>query len=100
MTNPVCVIWVWKCPLCFGRVETYPHSKPLGWYRLTGWRNIPMVFDEHDCPQGTPEWIVCPKCAGVLERTMKKLRLPFDTLRPNTKDYSKPISLGRIVVMA
>lgn len=100
MTNPVCVKWKWKCPLCFGRVDTYSHSEPLGWYKLSGYRNIPMVFDEHDCPQERPEWIICPGCARVLERAMEKLHLPFQILRPNTKDYSRPISLGRIVVMA
>lgn len=59
-----------------------------------------MVFDERDCPQEVPEQIVCPKCARVLERAMEKLHLPFQILRPNMKDYSKPISLGSIVVMA
>ena len=100
MTNPVCVKWKWKCPLCSGQTETYAHSEPLGWYRLSGCRNIPMVFDEDDCPQEISEWIVCSRCAAVLERAMKKLRLPFQIQRPNTRYYSKPISLGRIVVMA
>ena len=100
MTRQVCVKWKWKCPLCFERAETYPHSKPLGWFSLSGCRNIPSVFDERDCPQETPEWIVCPKCAEVLERAMEKMHLPFRILRPNTKDFSKPISLGSIVVMA
>ena len=100
MTRPVCVKWKWECPSCFERVETYAHSKPLGWFRLSGWRDIPTVFNEDDCPREVTEWIICPKCTKVLERTMKKLRLPFDMLRSNTKDYSKPISLGSIVVMA
>ena len=101
MRKSVIVQWKWRCPLCSDTAQMFAESFPLGWYKLSGCRNIPLcVFDEDDCPQEAPEIVICAKCAKILQRTLEILNLPFRAVEPNNRDYDKLLSLGMIAVLA
>lgn len=90
----------WRCPFCGTEEDTGMHGKPLGWYRLGGWRNTPRTYKQGDCPVEVPGRIICPGCAKVLRRALDFLCLPYDVIEPNTTDCSRPISLGLFSVNA
>lgn len=99
----VSVRWEWTCPLCRCKASTFSNSEPRGWTRLWGLHMIPIrTFKEGECccPDERREEIICPSCTYILRRAFETLEIIFEFVPPNVQDYSKPISLGILNVMA
>lgn len=99
MMKQVTIKCVWQCGLCSEDTDTFSSTTiPMGWYRLDGWRQMPMVVEQNGCPSPRPDKIICPKCAHILKRALDFTKTPYQMVEAQTA-WDKPISPGMITLM-